>query len=159
VDHPYTSRPSSVTTQMCNHFKMQTAYQKHRHKQQPKISKTQSWSRPSHLMPSKNMYLSKFPCKLSFHFILGLSTVCFPQDVHLHQEAICTPCLRDFSQTTRQLNLPHFTDLTATYAVTTVNVFPPILTVNPQHVSSITRTVAGFKACRHDEWVISNSLT
>ena len=64
-----------------------------------------------------------------------------------------------FQPNDQTIEPPHFTDLMVTHAVTTVNIFPPILTVNPQDMSSIIRIVAGFKACRHDEWVISNSLT
>jgi len=56
-------------------------------------------------------------------------------------------------------NLPNLTDLAATHAVTTVNIFPPIFTLSLQYLSSIIRTVAGFKAHRHEDWVITNSLT
>jgi hypothetical protein len=99
-----------------------------------------------------------FLCKLSFHFILGLSTGCFPRTLIYTKTSICTPCLRHFSLMTRQSKPPPFHGSNGHSCRHHCHIFPPILIVNPQYVSLIIRTVADFKAHRHDDWVISNIL-
>jgi len=42
-----------------------------------------------------------------------------------------------FQPNDQTIEPPHFTDLMVTHAVTTVNIFPPILTVNPVDTTSL----------------------
>jgi hypothetical protein len=106
------------------------------------------------------MYISNILMHIILPFYSRFINWVFPPKMFISTKKQYAPLVSDISaKRPDNRNLPHFTDLTATQAVTNVNIFPPILTVNLQYLSSIIRTVAGFKAHRHEDWVDSNSLT